>query len=272
MDPEGTSADVQPDAGAAEAALSDPGQGATDFQGLYDLSAAPEELRPLLEAELKKVDANVTQRFMEHAEFKKKLGPLAEIEGLADVPPEDLKELMEFRELAGDEEQFESWWFAVGKELGFFDDDGNPAEPGSNGNGEPAGGLSEEKIAQLVQQAVGPLAERLEQFESQGQSEKAQQAATQEVESQLAALREEHGEFDEKLVRRLARDYVSEPDFIRKGFEDMLRITGQAQSQLVGDKLDQPSPANRGGRPDTTTEPITTFDQAKAAALQRLGG
>lgn len=258
MDPEGTSTAAQPDAPEQGAG----GQGSGDFQGLYDLSAAPEELRPLLEQELKKVDANVTRRFQEHAEFRKRFEPLEGIDGLTDIPPDELTQLLQFRQVVGDEEQFANWWQAVGQELGFFDD-GTPPED--------EGGV-DQLVAAAVQQAIAPLAARLEEFETRGQSEKAQQAAEQEIESQLAELREQHGEFDEEFVRRLARDYVKEPDFIRRGFEDYQRLIGQGQSQLVDDKLHQPAPAVNGGRPDTTTPQIRTFKEAEKAALARLGG
>lgn len=241
------------------------GQGAEGIQGLYDLSAAPEELRPLLEQELKKVEANVTRRFQEHADFRKRFEPLADIEGLTDVPGEELQQLLEFREIAGDPQQFESWWFEVGKQLGYFDDDGTGATAEADGDdGETAGNPEVTQLMETVQQ----LSQRLESYEQQG----AQQQARQDIDRQIKELHEQHGEFDENLVLRLARDYVSEPDAIQRGFDDYLRITGQAQSELVEDKLDQPASANGGGRPDTTPEPITNFKQAQAAALQRLGG
>lgn len=245
------------------------GQGAEGFQGLYDLSAAPEQLRPLLEQELKKVDANVTRRFQEHADFRKKFEALEGIDGLTDVPGEELSQLLEFREIAGNPEQFESWWYQVGKELGFFEDDGQGPEAGAVGEEREGGGNPE--VAQLVE-TVQQLSQRLEEFETRGQSEKAQAEARQEIDRQLGELRDQHGEFDENLVLRLARDYAEEPDAIQRGYDDYLRITGQAQNELVEDKLNQPAAANGGGRPDTGGTEPRTFKEAQAAALQRLGG
>lgn len=267
MDTESTATEVQPGGETPEGVV-DPGQGQEAFQGLYDLSAAPEHLRPLLEQELKKVDANVTRRFQEHADFKSKFEPLEGIEGLTDVPGEELSQLLEFREIASDPEQFEGWWFQVGKELGFFEDDGSGPEAGPEGAAEPGGNP---EIAQLME-TVQTLSRRLEEFESKGETEKAQSAARQQIDKELGELRDQHGEFDESLVLRLARDYAEEPDAIKRGFEDMLKITGQAQSSLVTEKLDQPTPATRGGLPDTSGQAPKTFQEAQTAALQRLGG
>jgi hypothetical protein len=45
--------------------------------GLYDLTTVPEHLRPVVEPLLKKVEANVTQRFQEHADFRKQWEPFS---------------------------------------------------------------------------------------------------------------------------------------------------------------------------------------------------
>lgn len=265
MDPDTPAAEVQP---AETPEGVDAGQGTDGIQGLYDLSAAPEHLRPLLEQELKKVDANVTRRFQEHADYRKRFEALEGIEGLTDVPAEELSQLLEFRDIASNPEQFESWWYQVGSELGFFEDDGTGPDAET---GEEPTGQGDPQVAQLVE-TVQQLSQRLEEFESRGESEKAKAEARQEIDRQLGELRDQHGEFDENLVLRLARDYAEEPDAIQRGFDDYLRITGQAQSQLVEDKLDQPGPANGGGRPDVGGGGPTTFKEAQAAALQRLGG
>lgn len=266
MEPETTAVEVQPGE-APEGA--ERGQGTDGYHGLYDLSEAPEHVRPLLEAELKKVTANVDGRFREHAEFRKKFEALEGIDGLTDVPGEELSQLLEFREIASNPEAFESWWFEVGKELGFFEDDGSGPEAGADGEEGEVGGNPE--ISQLVE-TVQSLAQRLEEFESRGESEKATAAERQKIDQQLTELHDQHGEFDESLVLRLARDYAEEPDAVKRGFDDYLRITGQAQNELVEDKLNQPGPANGGGRPDTGNGVPGTFKEAQAAALRRLGG
>lgn len=266
MEPETTAAEVQP--GETPEGV-EQGQGSDSYHGLYDLSAAPEHLRPLLEAELKKVTANVDSRFREHSDFRKKFEALEGIEGLTDVPGEELSQLLEFRDIAADPEAFEGWWFQVGKELGFFEDDGSAPEASEGGEGD---GAQAPEIAQLME-TVQSLSQRLEEFETKGESEKAKAQARQEIDKQLGALREQHGEFDDQLVLRLARDYAEEPDAIQRGFDDYLRITGQAQNELVEDKLSAPAPANGGGRPDTGGQGVPrSFKEAGAAALQRLGG
>src|SRR6185295_507378 len=114
--------------------------------GLYDLSSAPEELRPFLEQELKKYDGNVTKKFQEHADFRKRFEPYADVD-FGDVPADELGELLQFRQVLQDPEQLQEWlgalnqqlgltpstpqeWYALGEQNGWLDDEGNLAEGG----------------------------------------------------------------------------------------------------------------------------------------------
>lgn len=269
--PSTTTAGEQPTATSPEG--QGQGEGVEGLSGLYDLSTAPEEVRPLLEAELKKIVGNVGKRFESHAEYRKQWEPYEQIEGLRDVPAEELTDLLQFREIAQDPEQLEQWWEQVGQQLGFFDQDGEGEE------GEPVGqeaGLEQqlqqfrEELLEQIRSEIDPLRQHV----TTQQSEAAVREHQATIKSTLDALREEHGDFDRDAVLKLSQHYAGDEgteQVIRKAHEEYLGIIGRAQGELVDNKLNQPEPAITGGQPDTAPQKITSFDGAKKAALARLG-
>lgn len=245
----------------------DGGQSGISGSTPWDLNSAPEELRPYLQSELKKIEGGITQKFQEAAEYRRTMEPLsglAEIEGLADVPAEEMSELLEFRQLIQDPEQFESWWSAVGEEMGFLND--------ADGAGE---GSPEGEADQGPPEWAQTLMERLDSLEGttrQSEATQREQQALQQIDSQLDALREQHGDFDEDAVCQLAMSYDDE-DAVEKGFADYQRLTGKAQSQLVDGASNQNggTPVT-GGSGDMSPEPVNGFDEAKKLARQRFQG
>jgi hypothetical protein len=279
----GAPAAVQPEAQPPTGGQGDPGQGGdtpAEGLGLYDLSDAPEELRPYLEQELKKIEGNVTKRFQEHADFREQLGPLADIDGLSEVPADELSELIEFRQIASDPEQFEAWWNTIGENMKFFADDeeGEGGEPGDEfGDFEEGGepeyvGEMREKIAELEAR----LGETSERQEEQSQQQRVD-AAIAKIQTDLEAL--PHGETDPEKVEainaavvKLAHAYPDDDDAIAKAFADWQQISGTAQGDLVDRKLGQPQAALSGGTPDAS-QPKLSFldgDDPKTAAKARL--
>jgi hypothetical protein len=101
------------------------GQGDQEItgSGLYDLDSAPEQYRPFIEAELKKIEGNVTKRFQDAKEFREQWEPYSAIEGLTDVPPEDLQELLQLREIAQDPEAFDHWIKQMAEHRGLLNSD-----------------------------------------------------------------------------------------------------------------------------------------------------
>jgi hypothetical protein len=254
VDPTETAGDVQPEAGAE-------GQGDQGL-GLYDLNEAPEELRPHLEPELKKIEGNVTKKLQEAADFRKKYEAFEEL-GLADHSPEDVGGLLQLLDISrNDPEQFEQWWSQVGESYGFFDDD-EGEEDGEEGDESEEAIL--ERVREMLQEEMAPVKEHL----STTQQEQAVQEANAEIDKSLAALREKHGDFDEQRVMRLALTYEDADDPIREGFREYMEIRGNGQSELVKNKLDQPEPAETGGAADTSRPQVTSFGDAKRAAKER---
>lgn len=267
----GTASGVQPEAGGAEAPAGD-GQGIAGL-GLYDLSAAPEELRPFLEQELKKVDGEVTKKFQEHADFRKQWEPLEQIEGLSDVPAEELAELVQFREIASDPEQFEQWWESVGDKFGFFEGEGPEGGEELGGDGGEEMPAWAQGLLDKVESLEGQLAPVNEHLSAQERKD-AVAAAEREIADEFAKLEQEHELDDDakQAIGQLALSYGGEPDSIAKGFADWQKITGQAQGELADDKLGQPRPAVTGGQPGTEPEKFEGLNdpKLKAAAKQRL--
>jgi hypothetical protein len=237
------------------------GQGADD-NGLYDLSAVPEDIRPYVVDELKKIEANATRKFQEHADFRKQWEPYQEL-GVDKVSPEEMEQLLDFLQIARDEQAFANWWEQVGEEFGLFDDE----EPEEDGEfGEASDENIEQVVKNLLDERLGPVEARL----SEDEQEQRVQAAWDEIQSQLAALREEHGDFDEDAVCQLAMAYGGDEDAIQRGFEDFQRIAGHAERQFVEGNGDQPETPERGGAPSANSEPITDFAQATSIAKQRM--
>lgn len=266
MDPAPPVEAAQPDATA-------PAQGPDDhLAGLYDLSTAPEELRPHLAAELKKINDGVSQRFREHADYRKQWEPLENIDGLRDVPQEELSELLQFREIASDPTKLEDWWSRLGEEMGWFDGDGPDGGEGGEGGDERVPAWAQQLTERLdgLEQTVKPLHEHVSTQEQQRRTDEHKQ----KIDAQLDAFEEQHGEYDRDAVLELAAHYLQQddPNAVQRGFERYMQITGKAQGDLVDRKVNgQPAPTLTGGRPDTTPQKITSFKDAKEAALARLG-
>jgi hypothetical protein len=236
--------------------------------GLYDLASAPEEYRPFIEAELKKIEGNVTRKFQEHAAERKQWESLADL-NLHDVPREDLEGLLQLNELAKDEEAFDNWLREVAQARGILD--GEPVDDDDEDDDDLDIGSI---IEQRLQEALAPLHEQLAGQQREQAVSQESQAIEQELDGLLTAQQLELGEEDRQTVYALAAPFADDdPDgAIQKGLEAFLRIRGGAQRELVQSKAQQPSGAMEGGTPASKPEEIRSFDAAKKAARQRFNG
>jgi hypothetical protein len=242
----------------------------------------PAELRPILESYIReKVDPQVTRKFQEAAELRDKFGPLSEIQGLDQMEPDTLSQLVAFAQM--DEEQFNAWygdtakklaesdpdgfesmWNQIGQDLGYFEDD----DPDTGGQDDP-------KIQEL-QNTVNQLSQQLTGFLGQQERTDAQQAADQALDAELGELQQANNEgnkFDEEFEQdlyRMAAAFANEDQPLHKAFERLQRLSGQAQTQLVTSKLNQPPAANGNGRSSTEPEQFHTVADAREAAVARL--
>lgn len=264
-----------PPAAGQGAAATEPAEPSA-ASGLYDLSGAPDELRPFLEQEMKKVEANVTRKFQEAADFRKQWEPFAGVDGLTDTDPEELGQLLAFhRGVLSDEQQFTDWFYSVGEELGLLpeqSEDGGDNDFEQNGDGEADPDL-ESAIQRALDARLAPFEAQLTQQNeqlTQAQQEQRVTEAQQSIRTELDGLHEQHGDFNEDLVCQLALAYDGAEDMIQRAFADYQRFSGETEASFLEGKGDTPQPANSGGVPATQVEPITDFASAKEAARARF--
>lgn len=180
---------------------------------------------------------------------------------------------------------FADWFYEIGDQLGLLDpDDGEDGEDDDE-DGEDDGEGGDTELRGLFEQ----LQARLEQAEARVEQAEAVpriQSEQQRIDKQLGDAIEQHHLTDDEdtrnMILRLARDYVDKPDMVDLAVNDYLKLTGRAQTDLLGgeDQVERvtagASPGN--GVPDTRPDDIVTGDpkesrrRAKAAALSRLGG
>jgi hypothetical protein len=178
---------------------------------------------------------------------------------------------------------FADWFYEIGDQLGLLDpDEGDDGDGGVGGDdGDDPDGGGDDDVTEL-RGIVEQLQARLEQAEAAPRI----QSEQQRIDTQLAKAIEQHHLTDDEdtrnMILRLARDYVEKPDMVDLAVNDYLKLTGRAQSELLGgeDQVERvtagASPGN--GVPDTRPDDIVTGDpkesrrRAKAAALSRLGG
>jgi hypothetical protein len=176
---------------------------------------------------------------------------------------------------------FADWFYEIGDQLGLLDPDEGDDAGGDGEDGDDPDGGGDDDVTEL-RGLVEQLQARLEQAEAAPRI----QSEQQRIDTQLAKAIEQHHLTDDEdtrnMILRLARDYVEKPDMVDLAVNDYLKLTGRAQSELLGgeDQVERvtagASPGN--GVPDTRPDDIVTGDpkesrrRAKAAALSRLGG
>lgn len=271
----------QPEAsptGGAEGAQSQGTSGPDLYQEV--LNAIPEQLRGDVEPHLKKWSSGVNERFMEAAEFRKTWEPYQEL-GLTDFQPEQVSELLKFAQFAQDEERFNDWLLREAEARELLEPD---ELPGGGPEGEPgdAGGLTldgiKEVFSSMLDERLGPIQERFSSMDEQERISEAGKA----IDTKLSELKTQHGKgmSDEEWgavqqrVLKLALSHVDEktgllsPESIDRAFADYQEIVSGAEQGLFRQKAEQPSTPERGGRPATAAEPITSFAEASKAALE----
>lgn len=237
------------------------GEGGTD--GLFDLSSVPEDYRPYVEPHLKDIQRNVNQKFQDNANYRKQWEPYESL-GINDYDPEDLQGLLQFAEIANNPETFKEWWNTVGQENKYFDelDDGSEELDGEES------GMDMEALKstfeQMLDAKLTPIANQTAQFE---EAQRVQQAE-QHIDGEIAALKEQHGEFDEQVVYKLAMAYDG-PDAIQNGYKDYQGIIAGAERDTVNRNQGGITPEGAGAA-NTNGKPITSFSEASDLARERM--
>lgn len=249
-------------------------QGAEGDSGLYDLNEVPQELREQLEPHLKAIEGNATRKFQEHADYRKQWEPFEEL-GVQDMDPQSLQGLIEFANMAQDDQAFAQWFAETGEQAGLFEalgytkaDDDYDVDDGQ---------LTEAQIAEVVQQVVAEqMAPLSEQMTAQQQDQLVKEAEG-EIGNRLSQIREDNPDLPEgaeDAILRFAYTYAedSEEDPVGKGFADYQQIVGQGEGNLFAKKSRQPGAPEGPGAADASAERISSFGdpRLKAAAKERL--
>jgi hypothetical protein len=87
--------------------------------GLHEsfISSAPEHLRDAARQLVPYWDPYVQRQFTDHANYRKNWEPYEQL-GVNELDPGELEELLNFREIIQDEDQFREWYDNVGQLLG----------------------------------------------------------------------------------------------------------------------------------------------------------
>lgn len=237
--------------------------------GLYDLTSVPEELRPHIEPHLKAIEGNVTRKFQDYSEQVKAWEPYASL-GINEIDPEVLGELLEFAKMSQDQDAFAEWWKSVGEELKLFPSEDPEGSFADDELGDE--GLTAERIAELVAEQVKAQVEPLQERFVEQDQQQAEQQTMAEIKAKLDEIKGEDEDVDGDAVLRLALAYAEEDpeNCIDRGYEDYKRLVSKGEAGLFAEKNGQPPPVEGNGSADTSAPVIKTFEEAKAAGLERL--
>lgn len=253
--------------GSEQGAPADPGtaNGNGQGNGLHEqfVSSAPEHLRDAARELVPTWDQYVQRQFTDHADYRKNWEPYEQL-GINEIEPEELQELLDFRNIVQDENRFRQWHQEIGDLL-------NP--DGIDANDDEFADPQVQQLQQQLQQMQGMMEQLVQDRESQQQQQVLQETAMQ-VRQELDALKKDNPDLtaeDEDYICTLALRYDSS-DAIQRGFQDFQKLMGRAEKGVFNHKTD---PALRvapvsGGNNDTSAEPILSFEQAARAARERL--
>jgi hypothetical protein len=258
------------------------GQDRTDsYEGVLGpdvFNDAPEELRDHLVSYVKtKVDPFINQRFQESADFKSTWEPFSQIEGLTDLHPEDVDQLVELGYVIanasqGDEQAKEALretWEQLGQQFEFFED-GDDDDAEEDAEDEPQYMTREEYEAERAQER--------QQSERQETVEQTRQELRAEVDKlPLGEVGSEKRQKAENAIYSFMLRYddanMSNADAVKAAFEDYKELVGDSQEELVEETEErQTGTTLRGGGVDTKPEEVRSWADADKLAKARLSG
>jgi DNA repair ATPase RecN len=242
------------------------GTGEAQGQGLHEqfVSNAPEHLRDAARELVPHWDQYVQRQFTDNADYRKQWEPFEQL-GINQLDPGELQELLEFRDIVSDEDKFREWHRDVGELLG-----GDENGAGEDEFDDPALSQMKQQMDQMQQ-----FMQQMAQDREMQQQQQAFQQTAMQVRQELDGLKKDNPDLteeDEDYICTLALKYDSE-DAIKRGFQDFQKLMGRAEQGVFKSKETDPSlrvaPVG-GGNNDTSTEPVTTFEQAARAARERM--
>mgnify|MGYP006928168265 CR=1 FL=1 len=246
---------------AAQSAEPDQGADSQNENDLYAdfLDGVPHEIHEQVIPALKAQDAAVTKRFQSRAEQVK---PYEEL-GIFDVEPEQVGAYLGLDQAMaaareGDEEAKAAvyeWWDQVGDALEFYGSDSEGETGDVDVDDEDFDPYDRNALAKLVseqvQQAVGPVAEHIQERETREQQESQLREAEQAIEAQISELQEANPNLDEDAltdVLTMAELFADTDNPVAAGFQKYQSIAGKGESSLFESKVNQPATPETSGR------------------------
>jgi hypothetical protein len=251
----------------------------------------PEELHPLFYEAFAAKDADVTKGFQEHKQFRDQWEPYSKIDGLDQIPAEEMQNLVGFwNNVVQNDDAFKGFIEQASQELGItpgMDEDAWLKAGQENGwfDGED-GEEPEDPSSQPMTRAEFEDWQR----QQQGQQEQKQAAEQyqQQVESQYQDLAGQHlknvdKETAEKIQRQvyltahsLLEQDPNHQDPITAAFGEVMSLRGQSLGDAVEQKLQSSHGQSLDGQPPADTAPPHTSwiegngQSPRDAALARL--
>lgn len=258
--------DVQPEQGQG-----DQGQGDSPYAD-YLTRFEDDNARAIAAEAFKDFDGRTTQKFQEHAEFRKKYEPL-EPTGISNLNPDQAAWLMQFWQILDDPQAVQQWFDGFAQQNGLTP---QQQERAVEELGLDQFGVDPQQIDKLLDQRLSPLQQRLEQYEQRfaQQDQQAQMAQiNQMIEGQHKALEQRFGdEYDREMAATFAERYAdSHPEkCLELGFADWQKRVAAIQKQTLQSGADAPGPAEGGGVPDTSPPKVQTVMEAGPMAREWL--
>src|SRR4051794_10553003 len=159
-----------------------PDQG-SQGNGLHEsfISSAPEHLQDAARQLVPYWDPYVQRQFGDHANYRKNWEPYEQL-GVNEIEPSELQELLDFREIIQDEDQFREWYQNVGELLG---DPEQETQEAADEYGLPP------ELLQSIQGMQQELAQMREERQQQAQMQVLHQTAA-EVRQELDGLKKQN--------------------------------------------------------------------------------
>ena len=222
------------------------------------LEALPEELRDSGAQLVPHWDKFVTKQFQDASEVRNQYEPFKPLveQGLT---PEEAQWYMENRDAI--------------QALSGEDGSGQADENFQLYDEDPRYAQLEARLNQQ-QQTIDSWQQERQQQEQQSVITAVNAEITQEISSikeQYPTLTREDADAICTLAGKYATDAnVTTHDIVTKGFADFQRIAAHAEQSLFSKKVAAPNPTVQGGRADTSSHPIVTFEDAAEAAAARV--
>lgn len=233
-----------------------------------------EEGRAQAEEAFRAWDADQTRKFQGHADYRRQMEPIEQL-GFNQMPQEQLQWLAQFHQALQNPETIVEW------ARGYAEQNGLSLTPEQvQQQADEWQDPSQQAFEQMLEQRLNPLQQRLDAYEQQRQQQDFDQRVAEaraELDSQVSALKQEHGEkLNEEVLEAFAGKYAdSDPaNAVTRGWEDYQRWMNDIEKRSFQAKVDAPNAPATGGGVDSSASVVKAKDMTQAATdyMRALNG